>query len=205
MTGSAALAAEQRKHNANDVKCSELGWKCVPLAVESYGCWGTEAQHLTRLASCLATRYNTSKDFPSYLQFVQETQLNPGEGKCSSSAVPSNVLSRHLLDSVLHYLRCVCRDTLAPSHLSTAERGPGLVAAEAESQKKKYSSLGAKYFFVHIACESLGVFGAETLSFLKDLGHRHWRLTILPVLTPAPFCGNPERKFHLRLGNIKFL
>ena len=32
MAGSAALAAEQRKHNANDVKCSELGWKCVPLA-----------------------------------------------------------------------------------------------------------------------------------------------------------------------------
>ena len=38
MAGSAALAAEQWKHNANDVKCSELGWKCVPLAVESYGC-----------------------------------------------------------------------------------------------------------------------------------------------------------------------
>ena len=57
-----------------------------------------------------------------------------------------------------------CRDTLAPSHLSTAERGPGLVAAEAESQKrKKYFSVGAKYLFVPIACESLGVFG------LKDL------------------------------------
>ena len=26
--GSAALAAE---HHANDAKCSELGWKCVPL------------------------------------------------------------------------------------------------------------------------------------------------------------------------------
>ena len=71
-----------------------------------------------------------------------------------------------------------CRDTLAPSYLSTAERGPGLVAAEAESQKrKKYSSLGAKYFFVPIACESLGVFGAETLSFLKDLGHRLHKTT----------------------------
>ena len=62
MAGSAVLAAEQLKHNANDVKCSELGWKCVPLAVESYRCWGTEArQHLARLASHLATRYNTSK------------------------------------------------------------------------------------------------------------------------------------------------
>ena len=27
---------------------------------------------------------------------------DPGEGKCSSSAVPSNVFSRHPLDSVLH-------------------------------------------------------------------------------------------------------
>eukprot|EP00731_Ephydatia_muelleri_P034840 Em0081g5a len=34
--GSAALAAEKHKHNANDAKCSELGWKCIPLAVESY-------------------------------------------------------------------------------------------------------------------------------------------------------------------------
>ena len=60
--GSAALAAKQRMHNANYVKCSELGWRCVPLAVESYGCWGTEArQHLARLASRLATRYNIWK------------------------------------------------------------------------------------------------------------------------------------------------
>ena len=26
----------------------------------------------------------------------------------------------------------------------------------------------------------------------------------LPVPTPVPFCGNPEREFHIRLGNIKF-
>ena len=60
------------------------------------------------------------------------------------------------------------------SHLSTAERGPGLEATEADSQNmKKYFSLEAKYFMVPIACESqsLGVFGAEMLSFLKDLGH----------------------------------
>ena len=61
MAGSAALAAEQQKHHANDAKCSELGWKCIPLAVESYRCWGIEArQHLARLASCLTTHYNQS-------------------------------------------------------------------------------------------------------------------------------------------------
>ncbi|KAL5469225.1 hypothetical protein EMCRGX_G030449 [Ephydatia muelleri] len=51
--GSSALFAEARKHNANDSKCAELGWVCIPLAVESYGCWGTEAQ---QSFSCLAAR-----------------------------------------------------------------------------------------------------------------------------------------------------
>ena len=61
-SGSAALAAEVRKHNANDAKCSELGWSCIPIAVETYGCWGAEAiQTLSRLASCLATRGYCSK------------------------------------------------------------------------------------------------------------------------------------------------
>ena len=32
--GAAAEAAENRKHTANDPKCAELGWRCVPLAVE---------------------------------------------------------------------------------------------------------------------------------------------------------------------------
>ena len=60
--GSAALAAEKRKRNANDEISSELGWKCISLAVESHVCWGIEArQHLAQLASCLAAHYNLSK------------------------------------------------------------------------------------------------------------------------------------------------
>ena len=54
--GSAAFAAEERKHKASDSKCAELGWVCIPIAVETYGCWGTEA--LSQLASCLVTRQN---------------------------------------------------------------------------------------------------------------------------------------------------
>ena len=55
-SGYAALAAEMCKHNANDAKYSELGWTCIPIAVETYGCWGAEAmQTLSRLASRLAT------------------------------------------------------------------------------------------------------------------------------------------------------
>ena len=42
MVGSAALAAEVRKHSSNDAKYSELGWSCVPIAVETDGYWRAE-------------------------------------------------------------------------------------------------------------------------------------------------------------------
>eukprot|EP00731_Ephydatia_muelleri_P003301 Em0001g3301a len=50
--GAAAEAAENRKHTANDPKCAELGWRCVPLAVKAYCNWGEEARRTlaTRLA-----------------------------------------------------------------------------------------------------------------------------------------------------------
>ena len=38
--GCAALAAEERKHEANGAKCHEPSWICVPLVTESYGAWG---------------------------------------------------------------------------------------------------------------------------------------------------------------------
>ena len=37
----------------NDPKCAELGWRCVPLAVETYCNWGEEAR---RTFTLLATR-----------------------------------------------------------------------------------------------------------------------------------------------------
>ena len=52
-----ALQQEFRKHSENDTKYAQLSWKCIPLAVESYGAWGREAlkafsQVATRLAFC---------------------------------------------------------------------------------------------------------------------------------------------------------
>ncbi|KAL5457666.1 hypothetical protein EMCRGX_G034950 [Ephydatia muelleri] len=44
--GVAALSAETRKHAVNDPKCRELGWMCIPMAVETYGNWGKEVQHM---------------------------------------------------------------------------------------------------------------------------------------------------------------
>ena len=53
--GSAAQLAENRKHNNSDKKCDELGWACIPLVVETYGCWGAEAvAALSKLAGRLS-------------------------------------------------------------------------------------------------------------------------------------------------------
>ena len=61
-SGSAAGKAEVHKHNANDAKCTELGWVCIPLAVETYGCWGGEAQgSISRLAARLVLQLQCSK------------------------------------------------------------------------------------------------------------------------------------------------
>ena len=43
-SGAAANGAELRKLNANSTKCTELGWTCIPMAVETFGHWGREAQ-----------------------------------------------------------------------------------------------------------------------------------------------------------------
>ena len=54
--GSATLATESKKHKANDPKCKELGWLCVPLVAETSGAWGNEAiEAFSQLASQLAT------------------------------------------------------------------------------------------------------------------------------------------------------
>ena len=60
--GAAAHVAENRKHAANGTKCQELGWSCIPLAVETYGNWGKEAQYVfSRLASLLAVGQSSPK------------------------------------------------------------------------------------------------------------------------------------------------
>ena len=50
--GSAALAAQIRKHTVNDERCRELGWVCIPLVVETYGCWGIEASTIETCHLC---------------------------------------------------------------------------------------------------------------------------------------------------------
>ena len=58
----AALAAEACKLYSNGPKCQELGWSCIPLAVETYGNWGKEVHAtISRLASHLAIHQSSLK------------------------------------------------------------------------------------------------------------------------------------------------
>ena len=56
-----AHATELQKHEANDVKCSDLGWICIPLVVVTYRAWGKEA---LEAFSILASRLATSSSRP---------------------------------------------------------------------------------------------------------------------------------------------
>ena len=60
--GAAVLAAEACKLRSNGPKCQELGWSCIPLAVETYGNWSKEAHDtFSRLASYLAIHQSFPK------------------------------------------------------------------------------------------------------------------------------------------------
>ena len=92
-SGSAAGKAEVRKHNANDPKCTELGWVCIPLAVESYGCWGVEAQgSISRLAARLALQLQCSKS-KAITNIYQ--RLNLTLVRCNARALLSRARFQH--------------------------------------------------------------------------------------------------------------
>ena len=82
-----------RKHNANDPKCTELGWVCIPLTVESYGCWGVEAQgSISRLAARLALQLQCSKS-KAITSIYQ--RLNLTLVRCNARALLSGARFQH--------------------------------------------------------------------------------------------------------------
>ncbi|KAL5500677.1 hypothetical protein EMCRGX_G012271 [Ephydatia muelleri] len=66
----AEKAAKSRKHENNDTKCSELGWQCLPRAVETYGAWG--AVSYIAIQEAILTNFSKSQVFkPGRIIVVQ--------------------------------------------------------------------------------------------------------------------------------------
>ena len=60
----------------NGSKCAELGWECIPLAVETYGGWGEKAQEMfNRTSRRLAVGSASSEGH------VWKAKPNLGEGE----------------------------------------------------------------------------------------------------------------------------
>ena len=105
--GAAAQATELRKHEANDVKCSELGWLCIPLVVESYGAWGKEAmESFSSLASRLAI---TSSRPKSAVLSELYGRLNLNLVRANMRAIMALKITSEVLCSFGHVFVCfVC-------------------------------------------------------------------------------------------------
>ncbi|OXA62157.1 hypothetical protein Fcan01_01115 [Folsomia candida] len=66
-----------------------------------------------------------------------------------------------------------CSDTFAPSYLPQTCVHPGAAAEKAEDAKnKKYEFLQDRLLFVPVAIETIGVWGKEGLSLIKEIGSR---------------------------------
>ena len=72
---------------------------------------------------------------------------------------------------LIHVWGAACVDTYAPSYSRIASQEARAVADRAERRKSdKYSSMDPNmYLFTPVVIETSGVFGKQTLSFLKDL------------------------------------
>ena len=89
--GAAAQAGEVRKHSANDEKCGDLGWFCVPLVTETYGAWGPEAMAcFSQLASRLSIRLQKPK---SVILHELYGRLNTCLVRCVATAILSRIQS----------------------------------------------------------------------------------------------------------------
>ena len=66
-----------------------------------------------------------------------------------------------------------CPATFAPSYLSSAASDVGAVATAVEVRKRrKYSHLDQGHLFVLVAIKTAGVFGLETMDFIRELDRR---------------------------------
>ena len=89
-----------------------------------------------------------------------------------------------------------CPNTFAPSHISAAVRGAGVMAAQAEQVKVfKYAHPDTSHHFVPFVIETSGVLGKAAEEFMQELARHIYKATGEPPVPPSEtVCCNPKRK-----------
>ena len=134
------------------------------LGTHGLSCKRSEGRHYRHSAlNDIAHRALTTAHIPSRLE---PTGVSRVDGKR-----PDGITLVPWKRGKLLVWDATCSDTYAA-------RGPGIVAAAAESRKKtKYSNLLSSHVFTPVAIETSGVFGPETEAFIKELGCRLRQVT----------------------------
>ena len=101
------------------------------------------------------------------------SRLEPAGIYCSDGKRPDSITLVSWESGKLLVRDATCADTFAPSYISDAASGVGVVAAQTEARKvAKYQHLDTSHSFTPVSVETSGVFGPQTHAFLKSLGRR---------------------------------
>ena len=162
--------------------CLHCGAEVNHLGTHGLSCVRSEGRHHRHAAlNDIVHRALTAAHIPSRLE---PSGIFRSDGKRPDAITVVPWKSGRLL-----VWDAICPDTFAPSYLPSAASGVGAVAAAAEKRKKrKYSHLDQCHSFVPVAIETAGVFGPETMEFLRELGRR------LQLVSAHHNCGRLKHK-----------
>ena len=152
-------------------ECSHCGSEVDPLGTHGLSCRWSEGRHPRHTAvNEIIHRSLSAANIPSRLEPSGLYRTN-GKRPDGCSILPWRCRKALVWDAT-------CPDTYAPSHLSAAVRGPGVVAAQAEQLKRaKYAHLDMSHNFVPFVVETSGVLGEAAEDFTRDLGRRLYKTT----------------------------
>ena len=136
------------------------------LGTHGLSCVRSEGRHYRHATvNDIVHRALTAAHIPSRLE---PSGIFRSDGKCPDGITVVPWKSGRLL-----VWDATCPDTFAPTYLPRAVSRVGAVAEAAEERKKhKNSHLDQCHSFVPVAIETTGVFGPETMDFMRELGRR---------------------------------
>ena len=152
-------------------ECSHCGLEVDPLGTHGLSCRWSEGRHPRHAAlNDIIHRSLTAANIPSRLE-PSGLYRSDGKRPDGCSILPWRCGKVLVWDAT-------CPDTHAPSHVSAAVRGAGVVAAQAEQSKvAKYGHLDTSHHFVPFVVETSGVLGEAAVDFTRDLGRRLCKAT----------------------------